>query len=88
MQHLSGPRWSIQAKGLMGDNLLISRGMPEISSFNDSDFLAEGATIWIRYLAVRWAAPTVLSAGCRLCRLPDDDKDISLCASGRDGQSR
>ncbi len=36
-------------KGLTGDNLLISKGMPEITSFNDSDFLTAGAKIWILY---------------------------------------
>jgi len=34
----------------MGNNLSISRGMSEISSFGDSYFLATQAKIWIFYL--------------------------------------
>jgi len=40
----------IAPKSLTGDNLRISRGMSEISSFDDSYFLATRAKIWIFYL--------------------------------------
>ena len=53
--YIIGPE--ILSKGLTGDNLCISRGMSEITSFDDIYFLATLAKKWIFYFPLTPTGP-------------------------------